>query len=307
MVQPVSQIDTTGDNPQLGNISDQEILNQLQKEAGVTNLGIGLALLTDALYGDELRKVFEKWKTNKTEALDLLFASKWAKLRPAARDRYMEKLQQSDVYLEDLRSWKESIRRQLKERGLPDISDTDLQNYFLKGTLDDVVISDAAKGFKFEQGKTGGSAADRYNALLAIAKKNGVSESKIASVLGMNSIDDVLKELDLGESLAVFEQKIRNYAKTAMPDWVRSRIDQGENLQDIVSPYISTVSDTLEVPWTSIDVTDPYIQGALAQNKTLYDLARDLRKDPKWQFTNKARQETSNAVLGVLRDFGFQG
>ena len=155
--------------------------------------------------------------------------------------------------------------------------------------------------------RTGGAAADNYNALLATATRNGISADKLPLVLGMNSIDDVLKELQLGESITNFEQKIRNYAKTAMPDWVRGRIDQGENLQDIVSPYISTVADTLEMPWTSVDVTNPYIQSALAQNKTLYDLARDLRKDPNWQYTNKARQETSNAVLGVLRDFGFQG
>jgi hypothetical protein len=40
---------------------------------------------------------------------------------------------------------------------------------------------------------------------------------------------------------------------------------------------------------------------------SIYDFQRSLRKDSRWQYTNNARQETSSTVLGVLRDFGFQG
>jgi hypothetical protein len=40
---------------------------------------------------------------------------------------------------------------------------------------------------------------------------------------------------------------------------------------------------------------------------SIYDFQRTLRKDPRWQYTNNAREEASTAVLGVLRDFGFQG
>lgn len=301
-------LDTTGaPSGAPSTLTDEQILAALKAQNTGINFGIGLALLNDKIYGDELKKVFDAWKTNKTLALDLLFNSKWAKLRPQARSNYLDKIQNETIYKDELRLFKESIRKSLKEKGLADISDAVLEQYFLNGTPDDLIISDATKGFKFAAGVTGGDASDRYNRLLSVATKNGVSVDKLPVVLGLNSIDDVLKELQLGESITNFEQKIRNYAKTAMPEWVRGRIDQGEDLQDIVSPYISTVADTLEIPWKSIDVTNPYIQGALSQNKTLYDLARDLRKDPNWQYTNKARQETSSAVLGVLRDFGFQG
>lgn len=297
----------TQDAAKVALASDAEILAAISAQNTGINLGIGLALLSDPIYGPQLKEVFNTWKTNKTKALDLLFASKWAKLRTDARKNYLDKLENTGLYQDELRSFKESIRKQLKQQGLADVSDAILEQYFLNGTPDELIISDARKGFKFEVGKTGGTAADYYNNLVSTAKKNGISVDKLPLVLGMNNIDEVINSLQTGESLDNFNQKIRNYAKTAMPDWVRNRIDQGENLQDIVSPYISTVADTLEMPWTSIDVTNPYIQSALAQNKTLYDLARDLRKDPNWQYTNKARQETSNAVLGVLRDFGFQG
>jgi hypothetical protein len=289
------------------NLTDSEIAAQLKAQGISINLGIGLALLRDKIYGPQLQEVFSVWKTNKTKALDLLFASKWAKLRPDARDRYLKQLENSDIYKEDLRQFKLRIQRTLKEYGIQAPDDAALEKYFLSGTDDDIIINDALQGFKFEPGKTGGIASERYNRLLAIAKRNGVSEKNLASVLGMDSVDEVLKELQLGESLSNFEQKIRNYAKTAMPDWVRNRIDQGDDLQDIVSPYISTVSDTLEVPWTSVDVTDRYIQDALAKNKTLTELRKDLRRDTRWQYTKQAQEEVSDAVLGVLRDFGFQG
>lgn len=301
-------LDTTGaPSGTPSTLTDEQILAALKAQNTGINLGIGLALLNDKTYGDELKKVFAAWKTNKTLALDLLFNSKWAKLRSEARSNYLDKIQNGAIYQDELRLFKEKIRKNLKQEGLADISDAVLEQYFLNGTPDDLIISDATKGFKFEAGKTGGNAAERYNALLSVARKNGIAESKLPLVLGKNSIEEVLTDLQLGESIQAFEQSIRNYAKTAMPEWVRGRIDQGEDLQSIVSPYISTVADTLEVPWTSVDVTNPYIQNALAQNRTLYDLARDLRQDPTWQYTNKARQETSSAALKVLRDFGFQG
>jgi hypothetical protein len=40
---------------------------------------------------------------------------------------------------------------------------------------------------------------------------------------------------------------------------------------------------------------------------SIYDFQRTLRKDPRWQYTDNARQEGSDSVLKVLRDFGFQG
>jgi hypothetical protein len=40
---------------------------------------------------------------------------------------------------------------------------------------------------------------------------------------------------------------------------------------------------------------------------SLYDFQRQLRKDTRWQYTDNAREEVSNAAMKVLQDFGFQG
>ena len=143
--------------------------------------------------------------------------------------------------------------------------------------------------------------------MLSIATRNGISVSLLPKVLGFDSIDQVLKELQTGASIDDFTQKIRNYAKTAMPDYVKKLIDQGQDLTDIINPYRATISDVLEIPYNSIDVTDKNIQNALAGNISLADLRKQLRKDDRWQYTDAARSEVASVTKQVLQDFGFMG
>ena len=271
-----------------------------------TNLGIGEALLSDPTYGAELKKVFDLYKTNKVAAADLLFKTKWAKLDTDVRDRYLLKLENSDLYKERLRSWLLGIKPDLKGKGLT-LTDAQLEDYYKRGIDDLTIFDEALSGAKFEPGKTGGSQATNYNSLLSIATRNGISVSLLPKVLGFDSIDQVLKELQTGASIDDFTQKIRNYAKTAMPDYVKKLIDQGQDLTDIINPYRATISDVLDIPYNSIDVTDKNIQNALAGNISLADLRKQLRKDDRWQYTDAARSEVASVTRQVLQDFGFMG
>jgi hypothetical protein len=69
------------------------------------------------------------------------------------------------------------------------------------------------------------------------------------------------------------------------------------------------MASVLEIAPDSISLDDKTLRTAIGPEKemSLYDFQRSLRKDPRWQYTDNARQESSTAVLGVLRDFGFQG
>jgi hypothetical protein len=271
-----------------------------------TNLGIGEALLNDPTYGDELRKVFTLYKTNKTAAVDALFKTKFAKLSSDARSRYVTKLENSDLYKQGLKNWIIGVKKQLKQQGST-LTDQQLEDYYIKGIDETTILDEALAGTKFEPGKTGGNQATNYNSLLSIATRNGISSSLLPKVLGFDSIDQVLRELETGASIEDFNQKIRNYAKTAMPDYVKKLIDQGQDLTDIISPYRATISDVLELPYNSIDVTDKNIQNALANNVSLTELRRQLRKDDRWQYTDAARGEVANVTKQVLQDFGFMG
>jgi len=271
-----------------------------------TNLGIGEALLNDPIYGPELKKVFELYKTNKTAAIDALFKTKFAKLDSDARSRYINKIENSDLYKQGLKSWMIGVKKQLKQQGST-LTDQQLEDYYIRGIDEITILDEALTGAKFEPGKTGGSQADLYNQLLRTATANGVSTTLLPKVLGFDTIDEVIKDLQTGASLDDFNQKIRNYAKAAVPEWAKKLIDQGTDLTDIISPYRATMADELELPYTSIDVTDSAVQNALSSNMSLAEMRKQLRQDSRWQYTDRAKESVSNAALKVLRDFGFQG
>jgi len=277
-------------------------------ELGKTiNLGIGEAILADPTYGPELKPVFDLYKAGKkTEALDALSKTKFGKLDIDARNAYVLKLENSGLYKERLTSWLIGIKKNLKKQGST-LTDQQLEDYYMKGIDDVTILDEALKGGKFEPGKTGGDQANNYNSLLSTATRNGVSMSLLPKVLGFDTLDQVIKDLQTGGDINDYTQKIRNYAKTAMPEWAKKLIDQGQDVTDIVSPYRATISDVLELPYTSIDVTDKHIQNALAGNISLAELRKQLRKDDRWQYTDAAKSEVATATKQVLQDFGFMG
>jgi hypothetical protein len=120
-----------------------------------------------------------------------------------------------------------------------------------------------------------------------------------------------LDRINKGESLETYKKIIRDAAKTAfnVSDRVGALMDQGVNLDTIYSPYKNVMASVLEINPQTVslkDLSDKGVFGA-KEEMSLYDFQKALRKDARWQYTQNAREEVSNSVLGVLRDFGFQG
>jgi hypothetical protein len=75
------------------------------------------------------------------------------------------------------------------------------------------------------------------------------------------------------------------------------------------------MSNILELPYSAVDLFDPKIRSALSftlpdgkvGTKSIYDFEKELRQDPRWQYTNNAKEAVSNSVTKVLKDFGFMG
>ena len=151
----------------------------------------------------------------------------------------------------------------------------------------------------------GGSVGGDLTTLRATARANGFD---LDTSFG-SSINDWLQRLAKGESIETFKNTIRGAAKLGLPDKVANLLDQGLDLKDIYDPYRKVMASVLEVAPDSISLDDKTLRMAIGPEKemSIYDFQRTLRKDPRWQYTDNARQEGSNAVLGVLRDFGFQG
>jgi hypothetical protein len=107
---------------------------------------------------------------------------------------------------------------------------------------------------------------------------------------------------------------IRESAASAFPS-LADKIKAGIDLKTLASPYIQSMSDILEIPNTAIDLFDPQIRSAMAftlpdgkvGTKSIYNFEKELRKDDRWQYTNKAREQAASVATTVLRDFGFMG
>jgi len=137
------------------------------------------------------------------------------------------------------------------------------------------------------------------------ARANGLDlDSNFGSV-----VNDWVKRVDNGEDVDIFKNLIRGTAKIGMPDRVAQMIDSGLDLETIYTPYKRLMASTLEIDPASISLDDPTLRMAIGPDKEMpiYEYQRSLRKDPRWQYTDKARETVAETASRVLKDFGFQG
>jgi len=122
-------------------------------------------------------------------------------------------------------------------------------------------------------------------------------------------VEEWTKRVENGEDVDTFKNIIRQTAKLGLPDKVGALIDQGVDLDAIYAPYKRIMATVLEMDPTSIKLDDPVLRSAIGPDRemTTFDFKRALRKDPRWQYTDQAREDVSTAALGILRDFGFTG
>jgi hypothetical protein len=107
---------------------------------------------------------------------------------------------------------------------------------------------------------------------------------------------------------------IRDSAASAFPQ-LADKIKAGIDVKTLADPYIQSMSNILEIPYTSVDLFDPKIRGALAYTlpdgklatKSIYDFEKELRQDPRWEFTKNGKKAIADSTLRVLQDFGIQG
>lgn len=150
-----------------------------------------------------------------------------------------------------------------------------------------------------------GAAGKAVTELQEVARANGIDLTKAFG----SSLPSWIQAINKGEDIETYKRIIRGVAKLGLPEKVGALLDQGTDLEAIYFPYRRQMSALLEVPEDSISLDDPLLRSSIGPDKemTIYDFKRAVRKDPRWQYTDNAREEVSNVALQVLRDFGFQG
>lgn len=152
--------------------------------------------------------------------------------------------------------------------------------------------------------KQGQTLANFSEDILSTVKNNGLSK-----VINQSQIQGWARRLANGEKLDTINREIRNIAKVGMPDSVKTLMDSGIDLDTIYSPYKKAMATVLEINPETISLDDSILRKAIGPTgeMPIYDFERALRQDGRWQYTNNAKKEVSDAALRVLRDFGFQG
>jgi hypothetical protein len=115
--------------------------------------------------------------------------------------------------------------------------------------------------------------------------------------------------------LSQWETNLKNYAKSKYVAFA-DRIDQGETVKDIAQPYMDTYAQILEVNPQDVGLNDNLIQKWL-QGKSeagkppaavpVWQAEQDLRKDPRWGYTNNAKQATAEVANTIAKSFGMIG
>lgn len=151
-----------------------------------------------------------------------------------------------------------------------------------------------------------GPSGKYFIALKNVAARNGIMLSDSAATDYANSI--VAGKVDEDTVYST----IRESAAEAFPA-LADKIKAGIDLKTLADPYIQSMSSILEIPDTGIDMFDPKIRSAMAYTlpdgkigtKSIYEFEKELRKDPRWQYTDNARNDAASIATTVLKDFGF--
>lgn len=153
-----------------------------------------------------------------------------------------------------------------------------------------------------------GRAAEFEREILQWSRRNGLqltgqnlSKYVAAGVEGRSTIEDIKNDLR------------RTYLVGQYPGW-SDRIEQGFDPADIAQPYIERMANLLEIDEMEIDLNDNLLQRGMqsvgADGKPrvmpLYEFEQEIRKDPRWEFTNNAYDVYSRIGEGLLRTFGFR-
>jgi hypothetical protein len=281
-------------NPLTGNLPD----------VFAGKFGFTEALKDDPIYGAEIREIIAALNANNNALAETLYRkSKWAQLDTDAQDAYLLKIQNSKLYKERLTSWMLRIKKVLATRGLK-ADDATLEKYYVDGIDDLTIIDELSNGITAKD--SAGEIADSLSQLRTTARNNGFNLDKDFAGQLDGWMRDIAKGLKSVDDIA---RLIRSQAKLGLPEKVGALLDEGLDLANIYAPYRNTMASLLEVMPDSISLDDPLLRTAYGPDSemSLYDFKRSVRKDPRWQYTDNARQDVANSALSVLRDFGFQG
>jgi hypothetical protein len=152
----------------------------------------------------------------------------------------------------------------------------------------------------------GGRALDAVNTLKQYGLDNGISRSDSWYQNAANSIAN-------GESTINTWQDILKADAISKYPMYAEQINSGQTVRDVLSPYMSSMQNILEIPMGSVNLNDPTLNMATRgklddkNNPTamsLYDFEIALKKDERWGFTKNARASLDSVGRDIATSLG---
>lgn len=265
-------------------------------------------LLSQAVQGQWSRDKFvqeiqtSQWWKNHSDTVRQALATKFAD--PATWDQN----------LNNEKGTLHALAQQLGFELTPDQLDAIATNAMLTGNTNNTAWLTHAinKRQDFSTVKSGsdlnGQMAQAYGQLQDLAKSYGLSPSPAALAQSARSV------VAGNNSLDAYKQNYISQASSRYPG-LADQLHAGMTVTEIADPYIQTYSQLLEVDPNAVGIDNTTIRKALQgvptgkssipSVMTLTDFEDQVRKDPRWQFTNNAHEAVGTALAQIGADFGF--
>ena len=126
----------------------------------------------------------------------------------------------------------------------------------------------------------------------------------------VNNINDPSTQTDIN----TYKDMIKQQAMSKYSGFA-GLLDKGVTIKQIADPYVQSMAQTLELDPNAIDYTkDASIKKALGTTMNadgttspmpLWQYEQSLKQDPRWAFTNNAREDVNGMLHQIGKDFGF--
>jgi hypothetical protein len=186
-----------------------------------------------------------------------------------------------------------------------------------KGIDAEAIAQHIAQVGKINTSLPGGQAANYMLQLKSFANDYGLNGLNTNG--GNNYFTDAAQSILLGKStIDTWRQDIINQAKWNYKAYA-PQLDAGITLRSLANPYINSLSNLLEIPSDSIDLSastgygkmvSDALRGTDSNNPnpmTLSQFETQVKQDPRWGYTNNARDSVMGGVGNLLRMLGKVG
>lgn len=153
---------------------------------------------------------------------------------------------------------------------------------------------------------SGGNSADTLTSMKQYLSDMGIN-------MADQTIQGYLRGIESGtSSTGDFQAQVRKLAQSAFPAYSQ-QIAAGQTVKDIADPYMQDMATILELNPANITLQDPTIRSVLTgtgqdgqpAQTGLWQFEQNLRKDPRWQYTKNATDQTYSMINTIGQTWGF--